>query len=408
MNSGTQEIAQQLLSSIFIIFIGGTVASKIAQKIKVPDVVLFILVGLVIGPTVLGLVNIPTSSTVNQVILIFGASFILLHGGLVTEFRVLKKAWLSITLLSTLGVVITAAVVGFAAHFIGGLPILIALLLGAIVASTDPAALVPIFGRFPIRVKVAQTVISESAFTDATGAILTMIVFGMTVSSTKTSWISVVGQFLHLALGGILVGAIVGGIAAFLISENDRGLLREFTPMVIVLTVLASDLIAEHINASGFMSVFVAGLMIGNAASFKLTILPKEATSMHHFVDTVGLKLRMLIFILLGSQVDMTVLRAHWLEAVLVGVVFMFVARPLTVLACLLPDKLAQWTKSEILFFFWTRETGVIAAALVGVVSSEVPGGAILPSFTFVAILMTLLIQASTTPFVAKALKLLE
>ncbi|MGZ4032584.1 MAG: cation:proton antiporter domain-containing protein, partial [Tumebacillaceae bacterium] len=89
--------------------------------------------------------------------------------------------------------------------------------------------------------------------------------------------------------------------------------------------------------------------------------------------------------------------------------IFMLIARPITVLACLLPDRKAKWKRNEVLFFFWTRETGVIAAALAGIVSSSsVTEGELISAIVFVAILMTLVVQASATPAVAKRLKLLE
>jgi cell volume regulation protein A len=409
MHSEAVIIAQQDLAYLFIIFLVGTLGGKIAEKFTLPDVALFMVIGIVLGPSVLSVIHVSAESTANQIILLFGASFIIFHGGTVTGFDILKKVWLSITLLSTTGVVLTAFIVAIAASYIFNIPFLVALLLGSILASTDPAALVPIFQKFPVKKKVAQTVISESAFTDATGAIMTTVVFGLLMSGTKTDWLSVSMQFLQLALGGIIIGAMVGGIAAFLISENDRGLLREYTPMVTVLTVLGAYLISEWLHASGFMGVFVAGLMIGNAKSFKLTILPKEEHAAHQFIDAVSLKLRMLIFVLLGSQVDFTMLKQYGLLALLVVIIFMIIARPITVMLSLVPDRKAKWTSSEIVFFFWTRETGVIAAALIGIVtSSGIPEGKMLSSIVFVAILTTLLLQASTTPLVAKKLKLLD
>ncbi|KEO83113.1 cation:proton antiporter [Tumebacillus flagellatus] len=410
MHSHAVELAQELLTAVLIIFFIGTLGGKLSEKLRIPDVVLYILIGLVLSPSVLDLVDIPAESTINQVILLFGASFILFHGGMITRLSVLREVWVTITMLSTVGVVVTALVVAGAAVLIFGMPFLPALLLGSILASTDPAALVPIFQKFPVRRKVSQTVITESAFTDATGAIMATVVFSLLISAgASVEWGAIGLQFLQLALGGIIVGAIVGWIAAFLISENDRGLLREFTPMVVVITVLAAYLVAERIHASGFMSVFVAGLMIGNAESFKLTILPKQEHAAHEFIDAVALKLRMLIFILLGSQVDFSVLKEYGWQGLLVVLVFVFLARPLTVLSCLLPDRKAKWKKNEVLFLFWTRETGVIAAALVGIVgSSGLEDGKLMSAIAFVAILFTLLLQASTTPFVAKKLGLLE
>jgi cell volume regulation protein A len=409
MHSATLLLAQHYLLALFIIFFIGTLGGKLAEKLGLPDVAIFILLGIVLGPSMVSLINIHAESTMNQMILLFGACFIIFHGGVITSFEILQKVWRTITLLSTLGVVLTAFIVAFAATWIFHIPFLVALLLGSILASTDPAALVPIFQKFPIRRKVAQTVITESAFTDATGAIMTTVVFGLLFTSEKAGMFSIGLQFIQLALGGIVIGVIVGFIATFLISENDRGLLREFTPMVVILAVLGAYLLAEQIHASGFMSVFVAGLMLGNAKSLRLTVLPKEEHAAHQFIDAVSLKLRMLVFILLGSQVDFSTLKQYGLSGIVVIAIFIFVARPITVLASLLPDSKAKWTRPEVLFFFWTRETGVIAAALAGIVaSSDLTEGKLVSSIVFIAILVTLLLQASTTPFVARKLNLME
>ncbi|WP_026961514.1 cation:proton antiporter [Alicyclobacillus herbarius] len=409
MHSHAVEFAQDLLTTLLLIFVVGTAGGKLAQRLHIPDVVVFVLLGMLLGPSALHWIDIEPQSLINPVILLAGASFILFHGGMVTELRVLGRVWPSIGLLSTAGVVVTALIVAAATHWMVHVPFLLALLLGAIVASTDPASLVPIFGRFPIRPRVAQTVISESAFTDATGAILTTVVFGILSHTTKASAGSILLEFLQLAVGGIVVGGVIGGVTAFLISENDRGLLREFTPMAVVISVLASYLIAEHLHASGFMSVFTAGLAVGNAKSFRLTILPEQERAAHEFIEAVGLKFRMLIFVLLGSQVDFGILQKYGWQAVVLAIVFMFIARPLTVMSSLLPDWRAKWQRNELLFFCWTRETGVVAAALVGMVtSSDLPQASFLSAAVFVMILATLLVQASTTPTLAKRLHLLE
>jgi cell volume regulation protein A len=374
-----------------------------------PDVVIFILIGILLGPAALSWIHVEAGTTANQLVLLFGASFIIFHGGMVTSFAVLKHVWRTVTLLSTLGVVVTAMVVGAASMWIFHIPFLPALLIGAIIASTDPAALVPLFQKYPIRKKVAETVISESAFTDATGAIMTTVVLGLLSAQAAMTWYDIGWQFIRLSIGGIAVGLVIGLIAAFLVSENDRGLLREFTPMVVVITVLAAYLVSEEIGASGFMAVFVAGVTVGNARSFRLTILPKEEHAAHQFIDAVGLKLRMLIFILLGSQVDFAALKTYLLPGLAVALIFIFVARPLTVLSSLLPDVVARWTGREVAFFFWTRETGVIAAALAGIVAGQgLAEGKLISSVVFLAILITLIVQAGTTPFVARKLGLME
>jgi cell volume regulation protein A len=99
----------------------------------------------------------------------------------------------------------------------------------------------------------------------------------------------------------------------------------------------------------------------------------------------------------------------YWFGGVAVVTVLMLVARPLTVFACALPDRRAQWSFAEMLFMCWTRETGVIPGALAGLLlGMNAPGAQLIASVTFIAILMTILIQAPTTEWLGRRLGLLD
>src|ERR1039457_7723833 len=136
------EVAKHTMLSGGLILAIGTLTGLLAQKIKIPDVALFLIVGMAIGPEVSGLINIKADSALNQIILLFGASYILFDGGASLRFNVLKQVWITIVVIATVGVLITAAVTGIAAHFVLGVPLMVALLLGAVLASTDPATLI--------------------------------------------------------------------------------------------------------------------------------------------------------------------------------------------------------------------------------------------------------------------------
>ena len=124
---------------------------------------------------------------------------------------------------------------------------------------------------------------------------------------------------------------------------------------------------------------------------------------------TTSFIMRIFIFILLGAQVDFGLMRQRWLGGAAVVAVLMLVARPVTVFACALPDRRARWEWKEMLFMCWTRETGVIPAALAGLMlGMGAPEAQLIASVTFVAILMTILIQAPTTRWLAARLGLLE
>jgi cell volume regulation protein A len=133
-----------------------------------------------------------------------------------------------------------------------------------------------------------------------------------------------------------------------------------------------------------------------------------EQEQLDDYVMTTGLIMRMFIFILLGAQVDFALMNKYLFGGVAVVAVFMLVARPVTVFVCAVPDRRANWTLKELLFMCWTRETGVIPGALAGLlVGIGAPEAKLIASVTFLAIVMTILIQATTTRWLAGKLDLL-
>jgi cell volume regulation protein A len=407
--NASASIAQHTLLACALILSVGTLAAFVAQKIRVPDVAIFLIAGIALGPHALGLVNVPAASALNEIIVLFGASYILFDGGAALRLSVLKQVWITIVIIATIGVLITAVITGLAAHFILGLSPIVALLLGAAIASTDPATLIPIFRQIRIRDRVAQTVISESAFNDAMGAILTFTVLGVATGSANFSMSHALLTLVEEALIGIAAGLAFGYLAAMLIAHEKWAFLAEYAPVVTLVAVIGAYFAASGLHASGFMAVFVSGIIIGNKESFGFTMETGEAQRLDEFVLTTSFIMRLFIFILLGAQVDFTEVSQDWLGGAAVVAVLMLIARPATVFLCALPDRRARWSMSELLFMCWTRETGVIPAALAGLLlGANAPGAPVIASVTFIAVLMTILIQAPTTAWLGRRLGLLE
>jgi cell volume regulation protein A len=403
------EVAKHTLLSGGLILAIGIVTGFLAQKIKIPDVAVFLLVGIVVGPAVLGLINIKAESALYQIILLFGASYILFDGGASLRLSVLKQVWITIVVIATVGVLITAAVTGLAAHFVLGVPWIVALLLGAALASTDPATLVPIFRQVKIRDRVAQTVMSESAFNDAMGAIVTFGVLAVAMGTGEFSVSAALFDLLKQSAVGIVAGAVLGYLAALLIAHEKWDFLAEYAPVVTLVAVIGAYFAADGLQASGFMAVFVFGIAIGNKDAFGFNMARAEARKLDEYVMTTAFIMRLFIFILLGAQVDFQLMNQYAIGGIIVVTVLMLVARPLTVFICALPDRRAKWNFNEMLFMCWTRETGVIPAALAGLLlGMKAPGAQMIASVTFIAILMTILIQAPTTKWLGKKLGLLE
>lgn len=256
--------------------------------------------------------------------------------------------------------------------------------------------------------KLKQTIISESAFNDAASAIMTFAILSFLMGNS----FSLANNLLELvktASGGIIVGIVIGYLATLLVSESQHGHFSGHSGEIAVASVLGAYLVANYFGFSGFMAVFVVGIVEGNISLFNLSI-EEEAYRLHvSFKEVLISILRIMIFVLLGTQVEFNLLGQYWRSAIFVVLLLVFVARPISVFLSVSFDRKAVWSFREILFLMWTRETGVIPAALAGIlVSMQVPNAKVISAVTLMAIIITLSFQASTAKYVAKRLKLIQ
>ncbi len=405
----TIALAKHILLTFALILGAGTAISILSEKLRIPDVALFLIAGIFLGPEMTGLVDISVNSTLNQIILVFGASYILFDGGASLRLDVLKEVWITVGVLSTLGVLVTAGITAAIAGYVFSLSPAVSLLLAFVLASTDPATLIPVFRQVKIRDRVAQTVLSESAFNDAVGAIATFAVLGMAMGHGEFSFGNALMTFFREASIGILIGAMAGYFASLLIAHEKFGFFQEHAPIVTLMAVLGAYLGADGLHASGFMAVFVFGILLGNKDMFGFRMKDNEQEKMEDFVATTALIFRTFIFILLGAQIDFSLMSRYLAGGIVVVILFMTLARPITVLICALPDRRAKWKAEELLFMCWTRETGVMPGALAGLLLAiGAPHARLIASVTFIAILTTILVQAPTSRWLAARLGLLK
>jgi potassium/hydrogen antiporter len=161
--------------------------------------IVLVAVGALIGPSALGIVENPLNGVGAQLIFTVGVAMIIFHGGVGISLRVISRTAVGLGLLVLPGVAITAFIVAP----IFGVSLLVALMIGAVLASTDPTIIIPLFERLGLRPKVSQTVIAESVFNDVTGTVLTLTL----VSAVEAAHFSVSGPvfefFKELALGAV-------------------------------------------------------------------------------------------------------------------------------------------------------------------------------------------------------------
>lgn len=406
MEGNVVELANNLMRIFAIIIFLGIVLTRVSKRVNIPDVVLYIAAGIIVGPSVLNMIDFSEFAVINQVILAFGAAYILFDGGREISLKVLNEVKVTIGLLATVGVLISAVITGFFAWQILHIDFIYALLLGAVIASTDPSVLVPLFKNMNISPKLKQTIISESAFNDAAAAIITFSIVGIAAGGS----FSVGGSLLDLlktAGGGVLVGAIVGYIANKLVCEGKFGVCRGFTAEMAIAAVLGVYVISEAIGVSGFMAAFTVGMVCGNKQMFNLQAVEESHDVHEKFKDVTISIIRMMIFTLLGVQMNFEIISQYWGAALLVILAFVFLARPISVLLTVPFDRKAKWNIREIIYLCWTRETGVIPAALAGMlITMNIPNAELISAVTSMAIIITLTFQASTAKYLAKVLKL--
>ena len=201
--------ARDVIETLAILLAAGLVSEVVAGMLRIPRMVVLLAAGALLGPDVAGAVDLPLDSIGVQLLLTLGVSLILFYGGLNLAFSVLRPVALGLGLLAVPGVVLTALITGSVAALAFDLPIEAGLLVGAVLAPTDPAILIPLFERLRIRAKVAQTVVAESALNDVTGAVLALALAGFVIEGDG-SLASPLGEFLVDLLISTALGAVFG------------------------------------------------------------------------------------------------------------------------------------------------------------------------------------------------------
>lgn len=398
----------EVLRDVGLILAAGLVAVPIAAVSRLPIMIVLVALGALVGPSVLDWVENPVSGLGAQLVFTFGVSLILFHGGIGISLRVIRQTAIGLGLLVLPGVMLTAAIVAVAAMPLFGVDFKVALLVGAVLAATDPAILIPLFDRIRLRPKVAQTVIAESAFNDPTGTVLALTVASV-ISAGNVGLGEPVWEFVRELALGAGVGIVAGLVIAGMLSTHLVGVWRESPAAVVVALVALMVFTSEEIGGSAYLAAFVMGLVVGNMELFGFGRHDAHKHAFESFVSQVAELAVLAVFVTLGINLPFDVLWDNLWAGLALMVVFVFVARPLTVLVCLLPDRPGRWTREEMTFLAWCRETGVVPAAVAGLLLSRgIEGAELATAMVALAIIVTLLLQATTAGLVARRLGLLE
>ncbi len=401
-------MTRDIILTLSLMLSAALAARFLASLMRVPEILLLVAFGALLGPSSLDVIDVPLDSLGAQLIFTLGVSMILFYGGLNLSLPVLRRVWVGLGMLVIPGVLLTALVTGAVAHLAFGLSWTAALLMGAVLAPTDPAILIPLFVRSRLRPKVAQTVVAESAFNDPTGAVLALTMAGVLLSG-DSSIAAPVGDFVRdLAISTVL-GVVAGVLLSAVISSHRAGIWRESSAAAVLMVVTISYFSLDSAGGSGYLGAFLAGLIVGNMEQLGLAMHSEHERDMKQFAFNTADLVTFFVFLVLGANIPFGELGANFLPALAVVTALLVLARPLTVLACTLPDRGGAWTRQEVAFLCWTRETGVVPAALVGVLAGlGVPHTDTYASVVALAIIMTLILQALPAARLARRLGLLD
>lgn len=398
-----------MIETIAVMLVAGLACRLVADLVRLPQMLLLLAGGVLLGPHVTGWVDVPFDSTGAQLVLTLGVSFILFHGGLHLSARVLSRVAIGVGLLAVPGVVVTALVTGLAAAAAFDVPLTTGVLIGAVLAPTDPAILIPLFERMRLRPKVAQTVIAESALNDPTAAVLALALAGV-VARGNASLTDPLLEFLGDMLVSTCLGLVFGVVLAVAVSSRRAGIWRESHAIAVTAVVAGSYFSIDWAGGSGYLGAFLAGLIVGNPGLLRLELHRHHELEMRILASAIADVMVMLVFLTVGANLPgWSAIEGELLPAAAVLAVLILVARPLAVLLCLLPDRRGGWSRDELVFVAWTRETGVLAAALAGiVVGMGIPDADLIVVTVALAIVLTLAVQATTKRWLARRLRLIE
>ncbi|MFD4942440.1 potassium/proton antiporter [Streptomyces sp. NPDC058409] len=369
-------------------------AVRISSRSGLPSLLLYLGIGIAIGQD--GIFDVKFSNAeLTQVIGYAALVVILAEGGLGTKWKEIRPALPAAAMLSIVGVAVSVGVTAAGAHYLVGLDWRQSLIIGAVVSSTDAAAVFSVLRKVPLPARVTGVLEAESGFNDAPVVIL---VVAFSTRGPVDSWYVLVGEIaLELAIGAA-VGLAVGWLGSFGLRHValPASGLYPIAVMAIAVSAYAAGALA---HGSGFLAVYLAAMILGNA---KLPHWPAT----RGFADGLGWLAQIGMFVLLGLLVTPHDLYDDFWPAVIVGLVLTVVARPLEVFISLVPFRLPWQEKA---FMSWAGLRGAVPIILATIpMVSGVEGSTRIFNIVFVLVVVYTLIQGPTLPWMAKALKITD
>jgi len=387
-----------ILIGIGLLIILSIILSKASTLIGIPTLVVFLIIGMFLGSD--GPVGIYFANyQLVQNLSIFALIIIMFSSGLDTNIVKTRRIAGRGIIIATLGVLITAIVVGLFIHLLLGLNLMFSLLIGAIISPTDAAAVFSIFEPLKIRLKneIDSILELESATNDPMAYVLTTSFIYM-ILHPSTSILGMTLVLIQSLIFGAIIGYLSGRLSVKLINKINLDY-EGLYPVLLIGIAVTTFAISEIIGGNGFLAVFITSLLIGSS-----TIVSKQVQS--NFFDGLAWLMQIIMFVILGLVVFPSQLIPTMGLGLLIALGLIFIARPIATFICLIHSR---FNKKEKVFISWVGIKGAVPIVFATYpLVSNVPQANLIFNVVFFITIISVLLQGTTIKVLAKKLNLIE
>lgn len=385
---------------IVITVIAGIAAQVIAELVQVPGIVFLLIIGIVLGPSVLGWLHPDQLGIGLEVMVSLLVAVILFEGGFNLQLRELGRVSDSLRNLVTVGTLVTMIGGGMAAHWLSEFPWSIAFLYGSLVVVTGPVVINSLLRHVKVDRQVATLLEGEGVFIDPLGAILAVVVLNVLLTDNPNPLNVGSDLLIRIGIGGG-IGAIGGGLLGFIV-KRAKFLSEDLKNLVVLASLWGFFGLAQTIRSeAGLMATVVSGVVLRASA------LPEERL-LKRFKGQLTILATSVLFILLSADLSIAGILALGWGGLLTVLALMFIVRPLSVWVCTWNSDL-NWRQK--IFLSWIAPRGIIAASvasLFAIVLAQrgINGGDSIKALVFLTIILTVVLQSISAQAIADLLQI--
>jgi len=390
-----------VLWMVIIAVIAGVVAQILSVLVGTPSIVLLFVVGILVGPELLGIVNPEVFGEGFEIIIRLCVAIILFEAGLNLDRSEIKKHRKIILPLISYGALITMVLGSFFAILIMDMPWSLAFLFGSLVIATGPTVIHPLLRRVKVESRLKNILELEGVFIDPIGAIVAIFVFELILEESHSFLVSVLLVFVRLGLG-FLIG-VIGGYLVGRVVQKISILMEDLVDLFVLASALGIYALSEIvIPESGLMAAVASGAIIGNME------IPGEE-SLRKFKGKLSILVISLLFILLAANVDLGHITSLGLGGIVVVLALIWIVRPLQIYLITMGSDLHFREKA---FLSFISPRGIVAASVASIFAIQLnnrglPGGDAVQGLVFLTIGISVLLQGVTANWVARYLGVL-